>query len=250
MTTATAAASSAAGPLLSIDGLVVRYGSALALSGISLDVASGSALAVLGANGSGKSTLARTIAGLVPCAAGRITFDGRDITGLAAHNIRRLGIVHLPEGRGTFPDLTVGENLRMATAVLARKERAAAIDNAMEIFPSLALRRNVRAVRLSGGEQQMLSLARALVTSPRLIIADELSLGLSPKLVDIVFESLEALRAKGVTIVVIEQFIHRALRFANAAVLFQRGKATWQGPASDAQGELIARYLGESNIVP
>jgi branched-chain amino acid transport system ATP-binding protein len=234
--------------LLSIDGLVVRYGSALALSGISLDVPSGSALAVLGANGAGKSTLARTIAGLVPCAAGRIIFDGQDITGLAAHSIRRLGIVHLPEGRGTFPDLTVVENLRMATAVLARKERGAAIDTAMEIFPSLAARRNIRAVRLSGGEQQMLSLARALVTSPRLIIADELSLGLSPKLVDIVFESLDALRAKGVTIVVIEQFIHRALRFANAAVLFQRGKATWQGQASAAQGELIARYLGESGI--
>jgi branched-chain amino acid transport system ATP-binding protein len=244
----TGAATPDSGVLLSVEGLVVRYGSALALSGISLGVARGSALAVLGANGAGKSTLARTVAGLVPCAAGRIVFDGRDITGLSAHNIRRLGIVHLPEGRGTFPDLTVEENLRMATAVLARRQRRTAIDSAMEIFPSLAERRSVRAARLSGGEQQMLSLARALVTSPRLILADELSLGLSPKLVDIVFDSLEALRADGVTIVVIEQFIHRALRFADAAVLFQRGEATWQGPASDAKGELATRYLGHSDI--
>jgi branched-chain amino acid transport system ATP-binding protein len=236
------------GPLLSIDGLVVRYGSALALSGVTLDVARGSALAVLGANGAGKSTLARTVAGLVPCAEGRIIFDGRDITGLRAHDIRRLGVVHLPEGRGTFPDLTVEENLRMATAVLPRKQRRAAIDRAMEIFPSLAERKTIRTVRLSGGEQQMVSLARALVTSPRLIIADELSLGLSPKLVDLVFDTLEVLRTDGVTIVVIEQFIHRALRFADAAALFQRGEVTWQGSASDARGELATRYLGQSTV--
>ncbi|WP_236795464.1 ABC transporter ATP-binding protein [Amycolatopsis sp. GM8] len=232
-------------PLLSIRDLCVRYGPALALDGISLDVAEGDAVAVLGPNGAGKSTLARAASRLVPATNGTIHFDGEDITRLPAHQVRRKGLIYLPEGRGIFPGLTVTENLRIASSMLPRNRRKAAIEQGLEIFPSLAARRGMKAGMLSGGEQQMLSLSRGLVLSPRLIIADEMSLGLAPKLVDLVFESLRRFKTAGVTIVLIEQFIHRALGFADEAIILSRGRSSWQGPTKNAEDEILTHYLGE-----
>jgi len=233
--------------LLSVQDLDVRYGAVQALFGVSLDVPAGGVVAVLGANGAGKSTLARAASGLVPSSAGTIRFDGRDITRTAPHHIRQAGLVHIPEGRGVFPGLTVQENLRMAVRrVGTAEQRRDAIDRAFTLFPRLAERRTQRAGTLSGGEQQMLALARALAVPPKLIIADEMSLGLAPIVVDAVFESIAAAAASGVTIVLIEQFIHRALALATQTVILMRGSVAWSGTAHDAQQEILDRYLGES----
>src|SRR5215467_10007258 len=201
--------------LLSVQGLNVRYASVQALFDVSIEVPEGSVVAVLGANGAGKSTLARAVSGLVPAFEGKVIFGGEDITSASPHEIRRAGLVHIPEGRGIFPGLSVSENLRMAVRrVGSAAERRSAVDRAYEMFPRLAERRSQRAGTLSGGEQQMLALARALAVPPKLIIADEMSLGLAPLVVDFVFESITAAAETGVTIVLIEQFIHRALALA------------------------------------
>jgi branched-chain amino acid transport system ATP-binding protein len=236
----------AAETLLRVEALQVRYGPALALADVSLTLRTGDVVAVLGANGAGKSTLARTVSGLVPAGRGTITFDGKNITRWPAHRVRRGGIVYLPEGRGIFPALTVTENIQMAADLLPRAARRQAIGEAMELFPNLAARRSNRAGLLSGGEQQMLSLSRGLVTRPKLIIADEMSLGLAPKMVDMVFDSLGRLKAAGVTMIIIEQFVHRALAVADQCVLLSRGQVAWQGAPGAADREILARYLGES----
>lgn len=236
-------------PLLSVKDLRVRYGPALALDKITIEISAGQSVAVLGPNGAGKSTLARAISGLVPPEAGTVQFGGAHITKKSAHQIRRRGLVYLPEGRGVFPALTVAENLRIAATLLARDAQKDAIARGLEIFPTLAARRTTKAGMLSGGEQQMLSLCRALILSPKLIVADEMSLGLAPKLVDVVFESLERLKRDDVTVVLIEQFVHRALEFADHAVLLSRGRVAWQGPTGSAKHEILARYLGETAAV-
>jgi branched-chain amino acid transport system ATP-binding protein len=233
-------------PLLRVEDLDVRYGSSRALFGISVAVEPGAVLAVLGANGAGKSTLARAVSGLVPSTSGRVFFDGREITGQPAHRIRKLGLTYIPEGRGIFPGLSVVDNLRMAVAQEKRQERAAAIDRAIERFPVLGQRRAQRAGSLSGGEQQMLALARALAVSPKLIIADEMSLGLAPIITESVFQGLEEARRSGITIVLTEQFVHRALSMADACVILTRGEVGWYGPASEAGQEVIDRYLGDA----
>ncbi|MCX5096108.1 ABC transporter ATP-binding protein [Streptomyces sp. NBC_00365] len=232
-------------PLLAVRDLTVRYGASQALRDVTFEVPPNSALAVLGPNGAGKSTLARALSGAVPAAAGSFALDGRDLTGQPPDAIRRAGLVHLPEGRGVFPTLTVLENLRMATAG-DRRGRPAALERAFEIFPVLRERRRQAAVTLSGGEQQMLSLARALTADPRLVIADELSLGLAPKMVDVVFESLRRARAAGVAVVMIEQFASRALDFADRCLVLRRGSVAWAGDAGLAGPELLRRYLGEA----
>lgn len=232
------------GLLLRASGLQVRYGAAQALFDVSLDVPAGAVVAVLGPNGAGKSTVARALSGLVPLAGGSLTYDGQDIGGWAPQRIRRAGVVHLPEGRGVFPALTVAENMRMAVATLPRKERREAIERGFEIFQPLAGRRRQAAGLLSGGEQQMLSLARALILSPRLVVADEMSLGLAPKMVDMVFESLQRARQTGLSLILIEQLVHRALAVADSCVVLQRGTSVWSGPASAAKDEVLHRYLG------
>ena len=184
-------------PLLTVEDLDVRYGSSRALFGVSVTVDPGTVLAVLGANGAGKSTLARAVSGLVPCTGGRVFFDGQEISGKPAHRIRKLGLTYIPEGRGIFPGLSVVDNLRMAVAQEKRQERADAIDRAIDRFPVLGQRRTQRAGSLSGGEQQMLALARALAVSPKLIIADEMSLGLAPIVTESVFMGLEEARQVG-----------------------------------------------------
>ena len=232
---------------LEVENLCVRYGDATALSGVSFSVNSGKALVVLGANGAGKSSLARAVSGLVPPASGSVRFGGTEIAGWPAYQIRRAGMVHLPEGRGIFRDLTVIDNLRMAVSHLrGRQARAHAVDTALEIFPALADRRRQKASLLSGGEQQMLSLARALATSPRMLIADEMSLGLAPKLVDLVFDGLDVARQAGITVVMIEQYVHRALAFADDCLILQRGETVWSGPAKNAGGEVLRHYLGDA----
>jgi branched-chain amino acid transport system ATP-binding protein len=232
--------------LLSVSELTVAYGPAVALRDVSLEVADGSVTAVLGVNGSGKSTLARTLSGLVSPAEGRIVFGGREITNWRPHRIRRVGLVHVPESRGIFPGLSVLDNLRMAVQPLQRDDQAAAIDRAYELFSILAERRRQVAGSLSGGEQQILSLARALIVQPRLLIADELSLGLAPRLVDLVFETLEKAREMGITILLVEQYVERALAFADHCLILQRGSVAWRGAASEAAAEVASRYLGVS----
>ncbi|MBH0779775.1 ABC transporter ATP-binding protein [Nocardia bovistercoris] len=234
---------STSSPLLSVRELAVRYGSAQALLDVSLEIPANSAVAVLGANGAGKSTLARALSGLIPVAGGTVEFDGADITGSSATKVRRAGMIHLPEGRGVFPRLTVQENLRLALSV-DRIGRAAAFERAFTFFPVLGQRRKQVAGTLSGGEQQMLSLARALMVNPKLVIADEMSLGLAPKLVDVVFDGLAAARRAGVAVLMIEQFASRAIAFADHCVILQRGGLAWSGPARQAGDELLHRYLG------
>jgi ABC-type branched-subunit amino acid transport system ATPase component len=232
---------------LVVQDLSVHYGDAVALSGVSFSVGAGRALAVLGANGAGKSSLARAVSGLVRPSGGQVILDGQDTGHWAAYRIRRAGVVHLPEGRGVFRDLTVMDNLRMAVAFLGnRQARREGVDRALDLFPPLAARRRQEAGLLSGGEQQMLSLARALATSPALLIADEMSLGLAPQMVDLVFDGLERARQAGVTVVMIEQYVHRALAFADDCIVLQRGSLAWKGPASAAGGELLRHYLGEA----
>jgi branched-chain amino acid transport system ATP-binding protein len=235
------------GVLLRVEDLNVRYASVQALFGVSLEVPEGSVVAVLGANGAGKSTLARAVSGLVPPFEGTVTFGGENITKWHPHRTRRAGLVHIPEGRGIFPGLTVQENLRMAVRrVGSPAERRSATEHAYEMFPALTQRRKQRAGTLSGGEQQMLALARALAITPRLIIADEMSLGLAPLVVDFVFESIKRANESGVTIVLIEQFIHRALGLASQCVILRQGQVAWTGRADEARQEVLDRYLGET----
>ncbi|WP_045875738.1 ATP-binding cassette domain-containing protein [Pseudofrankia sp. DC12] len=237
----------AGGPLLTVENLSLHYGDALALNGISFTLAAGKALAVLGANGAGKSSLARAVSGLVPTSGGKILIGGEDVSGWPAHRVRRSALVHLPEGRGVFRGLTVIDNLKMAAAVVpGRKARKQAVDLALEIFPVFADRRRQSAGLLSGGEQQMLSLARALATAPKLVIADEMSLGLAPKMVDLVFDGLDRARQAGVTVIMIEQYVHRALAFADEALVMHRGEIAWAGPTGAAHGEVLRHYLGDA----
>lgn len=232
-------------PLLEVDDLEVRYGNARALFGVSLSVAPGSTLAVLGPNGAGKSSLAGAIAGLVPSSSGRIHFDGRDITKRSPHRIARAGLAYVPEQRGIFPTLTVLDNLRLTLLhMVPPTDRGAALERAFAAFPQIADRRRQLAGTLSGGEQQMLSLARILAAPPRLLVADELSLGLAPLVVDVIFESLERARSEGVSVLLIEQYVDRALAFADEVVILRRGRVGWKGASADANEALLEEYLG------
>jgi branched-chain amino acid transport system ATP-binding protein len=232
-------------PLLSVEDLDVAYGDAQALFGVGLEIAAGEAVAVLGPNGAGKSSLAAAIGGRVRPSGGRIRFQGRDVTGWPAHRLTRLGIAFVPEGRAIFPHLTVLENLRVRLRhAVPAGERSAALDRALAAFPLLAERRRQPAGTLSGGEQQMLSLARVLAAPPRLLIADEMSLGLAPIVVELVFDALTQARREGVTVLLIEQYVQRALDFADRSVILRRGHVAWHGPTSEAGGELVAGYLG------
>jgi branched-chain amino acid transport system ATP-binding protein len=232
-------------PLLEGRDVSVRYGSAQALSGVSLSVQGGTAVAVLGTNGAGKSTLARALSGLIPVAEGAVLVDGLRVTGQPAHRIHQLGVTYLPEGFGTFPSLTVAENLRLSVLRLARKERADAIAYALDLAPALKSRLGQQAGTLSGGERQMLALARALSTRPRLVLIDELSLGLAPQVVEAVYSVLDTAREESqLSVVLIEQFVHRALAFAQECVILRRGAVVWSGPAAEALQGVADEYLG------
>jgi branched-chain amino acid transport system ATP-binding protein len=235
-------------PLLKIEGLSVAYGPIAALTDVSLDIRPGQLVGILGANGAGKTSLLRTISGLVRARAGKITFDGKPIGALRPEDIVRAGIAHVPEGRGIFPDLTVRENLLVGANVRGgRSEIAADYARMLEMFPSLARREKQDGSHLSGGEQQMLALARALMARPRLLLADEVSLGLAPVITKQVFGHLQALRETGMTILVVEQNAHLVLKTADHVYVLKHGRMAMQGPAEEmaAHRELTEAYLGE-----
>ncbi|MBV9951648.1 MAG: ABC transporter ATP-binding protein [Acidimicrobiia bacterium] len=232
------------GARVEIDGLGVSYDGARALAGVDLQVEPGQTTAVLGANGAGKSSLAAAIAGVVIPQRGRIRIDGTDVTRWPSHRRSRMGVAYVPEGRGIFPHLTVVDNLRaMLRTAVAPRERSAALDHALEMFPVLGERRRQAAGTLSGGEQQMLSLARVLAAPPRLLIADEMSLGLAPRMVDVVFDALARAKADGVTIVLVEQYVERAIDLADAATLLRHGEVAWSGPFGEALEQVRSGYL-------
>jgi branched-chain amino acid transport system ATP-binding protein len=233
--------------MLSIRDLRVRYGKVEALKGVDLDVAQGEIVAVIGANGAGKSTLVRTISGLLRPAAGTITFEGRSIGGAPAHAIVRLGVVQVPEGRMALAKLSVLENLLAAAQV--RPDRSAVkddIEKAMNRFPILRERVHQLAGTLSGGQQQMLVIARALLARPRLLLLDEPSLGLAPVIADQVFALIEEIRGEGVTILLIEQNAGRALSVADTAYVVETGHIAASGPAQELKRDprVMAAYLG------
>ncbi len=233
------------GVSLEVRDLEVAYDGARALLGVDLVVAPGATVAILGANGAGKSSLAAAIAGVVPALGGRVVIDGSDVTRDPVHRRARSGVAYVPEGRGIFPHLTVVQNLRaMVRGAVPAAERSEVVARAVEMFPVLTERRHQAAGTLSGGEHQMLALARVLAAPPRLLIADEMSLGLAPRMVDVVFEALGRASDQGVTIVLVEQYVDRALAFADAAVLLRHGEVAWAGPADEAAAEVRSSYLG------
>ena len=232
-------------PLLSVEALEVHYGAVPALRGISLAVAANEAVALLGANGAGKSTLMRSIIGLLRPAAGRIQFDGQWLGTLRADRRARLGIGFCPEGRRTFPGLTVRENLLVACWERngVREQRIAAT---YAMFPALADRQSTLAWQLSGGQQQMLAIGRSLMDSPRLLLLDEPSLGLSPKLTDEVLDRIPTIVANGTAVLLAEQNVGKALAVCTRAVVLKLGQVTAEGPARElaASDEIRAAFLG------
>jgi branched-chain amino acid transport system ATP-binding protein len=234
--------------LLAIDGLRVDYGAIAAVKGVSLAVASGEVVALLGANGAGKSTMLRTISGLIRPRSGRIRFAGVAIERLAPPRIVRLGLAHCPEGRRIFGSLSVLENLRLgATARADRTAAAADRERLFELFPILRERAHQAAGTLSGGEQQMLALARALMARPRLLLLDEPSLGLAPLMVQAIFATLASLKREGVTMLLVEQNMALALELADRAYVLRTGEIRLSGTAAalKADHERVAEaYLG------
>jgi len=230
-------------PVLELRDISAAYGRFRALFGVSLSVASGSVTALVGPNGAGKSTVARVATGLVPLTHGQIFLAGEDVTGLATWRLVRKGVAHAPEGRSVFATLDVEDNLRLTfMRALGRKGAADALERAYERFPRLADRRGQLAGTLSGGEQRMLALARVLAVPPKLLVVDELSLGLAPRIVDDVYRSLAEIRDAGTSLLVIEQQLPRALELAEQVVILRKGRVVRAGPVSEL-GDLARELL-------
>ncbi len=230
-------------PALELDGVCAAYGPYRALFGVSFSVQEGAALALLGPNGAGKSTVARVVSGLVPASSGRIRVGGSDVTGKPAWAIARTGLSHVPEGRGVFDSLSVEENLVLSLRRRAgRRNLAASLERAYARFPLLAERRHHRVGTLSGGQQRLVSLAKVLVVPPRVLVADELSLGLAPSVVDDVYAAFADVRRSGTALVVVEQQVDRALGLASTAVVLEHGSVAYVGPPSGARG-VVAQVL-------
>ncbi|MGH8984488.1 MAG: ABC transporter ATP-binding protein [Acidimicrobiia bacterium] len=246
-TAATGAPSALAGraehPLLELQDVHAGYGPFRALFGVSLRLRERSVLALLGSNGSGKTTVARVCSGLIKPTSGRVVFDGRDITGRRPYRIARLGISHAPEGRSVFGTLTVAENLLLLLRrELPRREVDEGLEVAFDMFPPLGQRRRQIAGTLSGGEQRMLALARVLVRPPRLLVCDELSLGLAPIVIDEVYKTLLRIRDAGTTLLIVEQHVRRALELADDVVVLLKGQVALAGRA-DEVGDLSESLL-------
>jgi branched-chain amino acid transport system ATP-binding protein len=234
--------------LLALEKLEVAYGGIRAVKGIDLAVDPGEMVCLIGANGAGKSTTLRAITGLVRAAAGHIRYDGADIGTLRVHEIARRGLAMVPEGRGVFPQLTIEENLGMGA--YARRDRAAVKadqEHAYHLFPRLQERRTQTAGTLSGGEQQMLAIARALMSRPRLLLLDEPSMGLAPLMVERIFEVIRTIAAEGVTVLLVEQNARLALEVSHRGYVLDGGLVTISGPAATLLGDPRIReaYLGE-----
>ena len=220
--------------LLELRDVCAGYGPFRAIFDVSFSVPDRGVVALLGANGAGKSTIARVVTGLVPVERGTLLFDGRDISRRKAWQISRLGIVHAPEGRSVFGSLTVEENLTLSLArEKSRKQVAEGLDRAYEIFPRLGERRGQDAGTLSGGEQRMLSLARVLADPPRLLVVDELSLGLAPKIVDELYATLRRVNQAGTALLIVEQYVARAVSLAQSVVILQHGEVVYDGSVAD-----------------
>jgi branched-chain amino acid transport system ATP-binding protein len=236
-------------PLLELRGVTVMYGQIAAVRNLSLAVQPGELVALLGANGAGKTTTLKTISGVLRPKSGEIYFGGQRINRRSPEQIARLGIAHLPEGRGMFPRLSVAENLRMAAygAGIAGKDYDGRLNAALALFPVLRERMGQLAGTLSGGQQQMLAVARALVTKPRLLMIDELSFGLAPVVVKQLFSMLPAILADGASILLVEQFVGQALAVASQAYVLEKGELTYAGPAAalaQREGFVESSYLG------
>jgi branched-chain amino acid transport system ATP-binding protein len=233
--------------MLSVADLHVNYGNVAALRGVSLEVGTGEVVAVIGPNGAGKSTLLLTIAGVVHAGRGQVRFDGASIGGLSPERLVARGISLVPEGRRIFGSMTVAENVRIgATARRDAGEIAADLDRVLAMFPILRERYGQKAGKLSGGEQQMLAIARALMARPRLLLIDEPSLGLAPLIVARVYDTVRDMQRAGMTILVVEQNVHRALAAADRTYVLSSGAVTMSGPSGDlaaAQG-FDAAYFG------
>ncbi len=237
--------------LLELDRLRAGYGRIEVLHGVDLAVPAGCVVALLGPNGSGKTTMLRAIAGLLPASGGSIRLGGRRIDRLPAHRVARRGVTMVPEGRGVFPGLTVRDNLELAVragpgANTSAGERAAFLDHIVTTFPRLGERYHQLAGSLSGGEQQMLALSRVLVGQPRLLLMDEISMGLAPLVVEQLYESVDGLRARGLSILLVEQYLTYALRLADVCYVLAKGEVVFVGePAELRAGDVLSdRYLG------
>ncbi|HEX9683072.1 MAG TPA: ABC transporter ATP-binding protein [Acidimicrobiales bacterium] len=220
-------------PLLVVDSISVSYGRVQVLADVSLTAARGEIVALLGTNGAGKSTLLRAISGLVAPTDGSIHLAGEAIVGNRPHQIVAAGVVAVPGGRATFPGLTVAESMAVGATPLPRRERDQRIAEALARFPDLTGRLDQKAGSLSGGQQQQLAVARALVTRPKVLLVDELSLGLAPIVVESLLEVLDGLRDDGLAVVVVEQQVDLALAFAARAYFLERGRVRFDGPASE-----------------
>jgi branched-chain amino acid transport system ATP-binding protein len=224
---------SGAEPLLSVVGLESGYGKIRVLHGVDLAVAAGEVVALLGPNGAGKSTLLRALSGLLPVSAGRVRFDGTDITNITPREAARSGLVHVIEGHRVFTQISVTDNLLLAGYDLARGERAARIEEALSFFPEIAEKRHERGGALSGGQQQMLTVAQGLVRRPRLLMLDEPSAGLSPVLVDRVLNVIGQLRRQGTAVLLVEQLLEKALASADRVYALVQGRIALQAPTSE-----------------
>lgn len=235
--------------MLEVRDLKVNYGAIKALHGISLRVDKGEIVTLIGSNGAGKSTTLRTISGLLRPADGDVFFEGQSLRAMPAHEIVRLGVVQSPEGRGVFPNMSVEENLQLGAFARPSSEKAqiaADRERALNLFPRLRERLKQSAGTLSGGEQQMLAMARALIAKPRLLLLDEPSLGLAPQIVQTIFRIIRDINAGGTTILLVEQNAHMALQVAHRAYVLEVGKITMEGVAKElaSSDEVRKAYLG------
>lgn len=233
-------------PLLVVEGLSVSYGAVSALREIDLFVNKGEIVALLGPNGAGKTSTLNALMGLVRCSARTVSFEGRDVRNAPPENLVKLGMTLAPEGRQIFAHLTVTENLRLGGAV-RRKDRGANGDDFLELFPILKERRQQLAGTLSGGQQQQLAIARALMSEPRLLMLDEPSLGLAPTIVDTIFELITTLRDRGITILLVEQNVSLSLEIADRGYVLETGRLAMSGDASElraSEDDVVRSYLG------
>ncbi len=231
---------------LRLDGVSVERGGRLVVADVSLEIPIGQVTALLGANGAGKSSLVLAVAGLLRKSGGRVLLDARDLTRMRPEQVRSAGVAVVPEGRRLLPALTVADNLRVATYALGGAQAKESVARALELFPELQKRLNHTARLLSGGEQQMVVLAQALVSQPKIILVDELSLGLAPVVVKRLVPTLESVAASGIGVLLIEQFAHVALGLAQTAYVLERGRIHYHGPAQRLKDEpelLQSAYL-------